>query len=144
MNAPAAAGLTIARLDGKYDRSWHYPVAEFAGWGDHIHSVVGDYVAFKGKLDQNEIAKIQERMCIPDLRLVKVEDPLNDSRFIKYVVGAIGNTENIYEGVLNSPRVLRESASKLLIELGRSTAIEALCRELYNVATALEKEANPE
>ncbi len=113
MKAPAAE-LTIARLDGKYDRSWHYPVAEFAGWGNHIYSVVGDYVAFNGKLNQDRLTEIQSRMGIPDMKLAKVDNPLHDSKFINYVAGAIGNTEHIYEGVLNNPKSLRASASKLL------------------------------
>ncbi len=132
--------LTIARIDGKYEKSWHYPVAEFAGYGNHVHSVIGDYVAFKGRLDQNDIAKIQKRMGIPGIELVRVENPLSDSKFINYIVGAIRNTEHVYEGVFNNPKSLRASASKLLRELGRSPVIDVLCRELYNTAEDLEKE----
>ncbi len=140
---PPVAELTIARLDGKYNRSWHYPVAEFAGWGNHVHSVVGDYVAFNGILSQDRLTEIQSRMGLPDAKLTKVENPLNDSKFINYIVGAIGNTEQIYEGVMNNPRALRESASKLLREIGHSPVIDVLCRELYNATEALEKEREP-
>ncbi len=136
----SATELTIARLDGKYDRSWHYPVAEFAGWGNHVHSVVGDYVAFNGKMSQENLATIQSRMGLPGAKLTKVENPLNDSKFINYIVGAIGNTGHIYEGVLNNPRALRASASKLLREIGYSPVIDALCSELDSAATELEKE----
>lgn len=142
MNAPTAE-LTIARLDGKYNRSWHYPVAEFAGWGNHVHSVVGDYVAFNGKLNQESLAAIQGRMGLPGYTLTKVDNPLNNTEFINYIVGAIKNTEHVYEGVMNNPKSLRASASKLLREIGYSPVIDALCRELYNATEALEKEREP-
>ncbi len=139
MNAPVAE-LTIARLDGKYEKSWHYPVAEFAGYGNHVHSVIGDYVAFNGRLDKEDIERIRKGMGIPGMSLTKVEDPLNDSKFINYIVGAIRNTEHVYEGVFNNPKSLRTSASKLLKEIAGSTLIDALCSELDSAATELEKE----